>query len=335
MRLSNDFLEKVWYSSHPVSLLLLPVAWLYTLVISIRRLCFQAGIFPVTQVDAPVIVVGNITVGGTGKTPLVLWLVDYFRQKGLKPGIVSRGYGGQDAARPQQVRADSNPELVGDEPVLIARNTLSPVAIAKKRRLAAEQLIQHYKCNLIICDDGLQHYGLGRDIEIAVIDGQRRFGNERCLPAGPLRETLGRLASVDLVVSKYKAMRHEYKMEYDYGDLVSLQNPEKRLPLEELAGQEVHAVAGIGNPERFFSHLRHHNIHVIKHTYPDHHPFQEEDIRFQDGLPVVMTEKDAVKCFPFSGSVHWYLPIKAKLPEAFSIRLDNLMKEIVDGQKTA
>ncbi|MEQ8428333.1 MAG: tetraacyldisaccharide 4'-kinase [Gammaproteobacteria bacterium] len=331
MSSANEFFEKLWYSSHPLGLLLVPVAWCYALVIIIRRLCYQSGIFAINHIDAPVIVVGNITVGGTGKTPLVLWLVDYFRKKGLKPGVISRGYGGYESDSPQQVRPDSNPLLVGDEPVLIARNTLTPVAVAKERRLAAEELIKHYKCNLIICDDGLQHYGLGRDIEICVIDGQRRFGNERCLPAGPLREPLGRLHSVDMIVSKYKAARHEYKMDYTYGDLVSLKDNDKIMSIKELEGQEVHAVAGIGNPERFFAHLRNHNVHVIKHVFPDHHPFKAEDITFHDGLPVVMTEKDAVKCLSFANRVHWYLPIKASLPEAFSIRLDNLMKEAING----
>ncbi len=327
----DEFIEKVWYSSHPLGLLLVPLAWCYTLVIILRRVCYQSGIFAINQVAAPVIVVGNISVGGTGKTPLVLWLVDYFRQKGLKPGVISRGYGGRESARPQQVRPDSNPLLVGDEPVLIARNTLSPVAVARERLLAAEELIKHYNCNLIICDDGLQHYGLGRDLEICVIDGQRRFGNERCLPAGPLREPVGRLNSVDMIVSKYKAGRHEYKMEYEYGDLVSVRNPDTSMAISELAGQEVHAVAAIGNPERFFAWLRKHNIQIIKHVFPDHHPFQEEEIAFHDGLPVVMTEKDAVKCQQFSNPLHWYLPIRASLPEAFSIRLDNLMKEAMNG----
>ncbi len=338
MRLSSKSIEKIWYSSHPLALLLAPIGWLYALFIIIRRFCYQSGMLTMNQVDAPVIVVGNITVGGTGKTPLVLWLVDYFRQKGLKPGIISRGYGGQASSKPQQVRPDSNPELVGDEPVLLARNTLSPVAIATKRYRAAEELISHYKCNLIICDDGLQHYALDRDIEIAMIDGLRRFGNQRCLPAGPLREPLGRLKDVDMVVSKYKAMRHEYKMEYSHGDLVSLADNDKTLDISELAGQRVHAVAAIANPDRFFAYLRQQQLQLELHEFADHYVFQIEDVTFNDGAAVIMTEKDAVKCFNYAverdWKNHWYLPIKANLPEAFTIRLDNLMREVVNGQET-
>ncbi len=335
MLLPSEFIEKVWHSSHPLGILLAPLGWLYAGFIILRRLLYQSGAIAINQIDAPVIVVGNISVGGTGKTPLVLWLVEHFREKGLKPGIISRGHGGTDSKKPQQVRADSNPMLVGDEPVLLARNTLSPVAVARRRTEAAEELIKHYNCNLIICDDGLQHYALGRDLEIAVIDGQRRFGNQRCLPAGPLREPLSRLHSVDLVVSKYRAMRHEYKMDYEYSDLVCLTDANRTLKLSEFANHSVHAVAGIGNPERFFSQLRSQNLQIIKHQFPDHHPFTAEDIMFNDGLPIVMTEKDAVKCFAFATDNHWFLPVKAELPDAFSIRLDNLMKDIVNGQKTA
>lgn len=333
MFFSQERIEKLWYADHPLKYFLIPVSWIYVVIISIRRFCYQAGILTVKEVDAPVIIVGNISVGGTGKTPLVLWLVEHFRSKGLKPGIVSRGYGGIESAKPQQVRPDSNPKLVGDEPVLMARNTLSPVAVAKKRRLAAEQLIKHYKCNLIICDDGLQHYNLGRDIEIAVIDGVRRFGNNRCLPAGPLREPQSRLKNCDMIVSKFKAGRHEYKMDYEYGDLISLSNPEKQLKLSDLTGQQVHVIAGIGNPDSFFSYIRSHNIQVIKHEFSDHHLYSEEDIHFHDGLPVLMTEKDAVKCFSFASQPHWYMPLKANLSEAFTVRLENLMKDVIDGQK--
>ncbi len=265
----------------------------------------------------------------------MLWLCQYFRDKGLKPGVISRGYGGIVMNKPQQVRPDSSPKLVGDEAVLLARNTLSPVAVAKKRRLAAEELVKHYRCNIIICDDGLQHYAMQRDIEIAVIDGARRFGNGHCLPAGPLREPISRLESVDMIVSKFNYGRHEYKMDYEYADLIALATPDKTMSVEKLSGQKVHAVAGIGNPESFFSYLRNHNIQIIKHVFPDHYAFKKEDILFHDGLPVVMTEKDAVKCFSYANQSHWYLPIRAKLPEAFCIRLDNLMKEVVNGQKTA
>ena len=331
MKLPDDFINDVWYSRHIVSLLLLPFSWLYSLIVLLRRICYQTGLLAVNQIDAPVIIVGNISVGGTGKTPLVIWLAKYFKQKGFKPGIISRGYGGKPSKKPQQVRADSNPVVVGDEPVLIAKNTGCPVAIATQRRRAAEELLDHCSCNLIICDDGLQHYSLDRDIEIAVIDGQRRFGNGRCLPAGPLREPVSRLGSFDLVVSKNIAGRHEFKMEYIYSEPRSIAEPNQTLSIEEWSGKNVHAIAGIGNPDRFFAYLRNRKIKIIMHEYPDHYVYREEDICFDDGLPVVMTEKDAVKCVPFASVQHWYLPIKANLPETFTYRLDSFMKDILNG----
>lgn len=334
MLLSKEFIENIWQTKHPLGYLLLPLSWIYTLVIILRRLCYQSGLIAVNQIDVPVIIVGNISVGGTGKTPLVVWLAEYFKNKGFKPGIVSRGYGAQLSGKTQQVRADSDPRLVGDEPVLIAKRTACPVAVAVQRRKAAEELIEHCECNLILCDDGLQHYSLGRDIEIAVIDGQRRFGNNRCLPAGPLREPVSRLKSVDFVVSKYVAARHEYKMEYKYSDLVSLNDPAKTTPVKSFAGESVHVIAGIGNPDRYFSYLRNQKIKLIVHEFPDHHAFTAEDIKFNDGIPVVMTEKDAVKCTPYATQHHWYLPISATLPDSFTYRLDALMKDIINGQKT-
>ena len=332
--LTKESIENIWYTKHPLGIALLPISWLYSLIIILRRLCYQSGLIAVNQIDVPVIIVGNISVGGTGKTPLVIWLADYFKKKGFNPGIISRGYGGKLSGKSQQVRSDSNPELVGDEPVLIAKRTNCPVAIAKQRRRAAEELIEYCDCDLILCDDGMQHYSLGRDIEIAVIDGQRRFGNGHCLPAGPLREPISRLNSVDLVVSKYIAGRHEYKMEYTYGDLVSLLDPEHTIPVSSLNGQSVHAISGIGNPDRYYSYLRNNKLHIINHEFPDHYPFTKNDVNFDDGLPVVMTEKDAVKCSDFATKNHWYLPISATLPDSFSYRLEALMKDIIDGQKT-
>jgi tetraacyldisaccharide 4'-kinase len=332
--LSKEFIEKIWYSSHPLAIALLPLSWIYSLIIMLRRLCYQSGLIAVNQIDAPVIIVGNIAVGGTGKTPLVIWLAEYFKGKGFRPGIISRGYGGKFSGKSQQVRPDSNPTLVGDEPVLISKRTNCPVAIAVQRRKAAEELIEHCGCNLILCDDGMQHYSLGRDLEIAVIDGQRRFGNGHCLPAGPLREPITRLKTVDFVVSKYTAGRHEYKMEYTYGDLVWLKDPSRTMPVSELNGQSVHAISGIGNPNRYYSYLRNNKLHIINHEFPDHHPFTKEDVTFHDSLPVVMTEKDAVKCTDYATEHHWYLPITAVLPESFTYRLEALMKDIIDGQKT-
>ncbi len=328
--LSPEFIEDLWYGKHPLSILLAPLGWMYALVMYVRRMIYQSGLIPVQRLKAPVIVIGNLTVGGTGKTPLVIWLAKFLIEKGYSPGIVSRGYRGKVKEWPQQVRADSNPDLVGDEPVLIAKRTGCPVAISPRRRIAAEELVGRVGCNIILSDDGLQHLALPRDIEIAVVDGLRRFGNQRCMPAGPLREPLSRISSVDMVISNGATGRHEYMMEYIYGDLVSLGDENEQMEIETISGSTVHAIAGIGNPARFFSYLRGKKLQVIKHEYPDHHEYSATDIQFGDGLPVVMTEKDAVKCIKFASKEHWYLPIIAKLPEAFEHRFEVLLKEIID-----
>ena len=327
--LVKEFIENIWYSKHPFGIVLLPLSWIYSLIVVVRRLCYRSGLIAVNQVSVPVIIVGNISVGGTGKTPLVIWLAEYFKKKGFKPGIISRGYGGKFAGKTQQVRADSNPSLVGDEPVLIAKRTNCSVAIAVKKSRAAEELIEYCDCNLIICDDGMQHYSLNRDIEIAVIDGQRRFGNQRCLPAGPLREPISRLKTVDLVVSKYIAGRHQYKMEYIYGDLVSLIDPDHTISISSLKGASVHVISGIGNPDKYHSYLRNNKLHIICHEFSDHYPYKKKDVVFEDDFPVVMTEKDAVKCIDYATKDYWYLPIIAVLPDSFTYRLEAFMKDII------
>ena len=331
----DQFLEKLWYENHRLSVVLAPLAWLYGAAMWLRRLGYIAGLLPVGELPVPVIVVGNITVGGTGKTPLVIWLAQFLKEKGFRPGIVSRGYGGRPSKVPQQARPDSNPELVGDEPVLLAQRTGCPVAVSPHRFVAARELVKHTGCNVILCDDGLQHYALGRDIEIAVLDGDRRFGNGRCLPAGPLREPASRLQSVDMVVANGKAGKSEFLMEYTPLPLRSLADDSRRIQVDNLRGREVHAVAGIGNPVRFFSYLRSQGLNIIKHAFPDHHPFRAADFRFGDELPIVMTEKDAVKCRRFATDRFWYLPIEAVLPAAFQHRLGVLLEELADGQEAA
>lgn len=331
MNQAKAFVENIWYTDHPLGLLLLPVSWLYILFVKLRRWCYRSGVIAVKRLETPIIIVGNITVGGTGKTPLVIWLVEYFKAKGFRPGVIGRGYAGKPSKKPQQVQADSNPFTVGDEPVLIARNTGCPVAVSVQRQRAAAALIKHCGCNLILSDDGLQHYALGRDIEIAVIDGHRRFGNGYCLPAGPLRETISRLETVDFVIGKHIADGNEYRMDYVYRDLVSVCDQNRQLPIEAFRGKSVHAIAGICNPDHYFAYLSKHGLNIIVHKFADHHRYSTNDINFNDGLPVVMTEKDAVKCTDFADERHWYLPIRAALPRSFAGRLDALMKERING----
>ncbi|MBI1732124.1 MAG: tetraacyldisaccharide 4'-kinase [Gammaproteobacteria bacterium] len=335
--IDHDLLDRIWYGNHWLSALLAPLGWGYAAAVWLRHTAFLSGLVPVRDLPVPVIVVGNVTVGGTGKTPLVIWLVEFLLSEGWRPGIVSRGYGGRMTHHPQQVRPDSSPDMVGDEPVLIAQRTRRPVAVCTRRTVAAEELIRHTDCDIIVCDDGLQHLALGRDVEIAVIDGDRRFGNGRCLPAGPLRDLPGRVQSVDLVVANGRAARGEFLMEYGPLPLRSLRDPARTQDVGALKGRDVHAVAGIGNPARFFSFLRRREIHIVKHEFPDHHRYQPADLLFEDHLPVVMTEKDAVKCREFATDTDewWYLPVEARMPDAFPHRLRNLLREIANGQKAA
>ncbi len=329
--LTEKFLQQLWYGKHPLSYLLLPLSWLYCGFVTVRRAAYVVGLLPVQKVSVPVLVVGNISVGGTGKTPLIIWLAEFFKASGMRPGIVSRGYGGAATHWPQQVRADSNPAIVGDEPVLIAQRTHCPVAVSPKRYIAAKELLEHTDCDIILCDDGLQHLSLYRDIEIAVIDGDRRFGNGHCLPAGPLRESLSALNKVDMLVSNTNAAKNEFLMTYKPAGLIALNDEDKFLQPESLRGKEVHAVAGIGNPRRFYSYLRSMGIKLIKHEFPDHYNYRAMDINFTDDLPVVMTEKDAVKCREFANDKCWYVKIEVEMSMAFQHRLKILLKELNDG----
>ncbi len=318
-------LDHYWYTRSPWLLLLTPLSLLFRVVVGARRLAYRVGIKRSTRVSLPVIVVGNITVGGTGKTPLVVWLAGYLREKGYAPGIVSRGYGGTASHWPQQVRADSDPAVVGDEAVLLAATTGCPMAVAPDRVAAAQALVDQGGCDVIISDDGLQHYALQRDIEIAVIDGVRRFGSGFLLPAGPLREPLKRLQQVDLVVVNGLGDGDEHRMTLQQSDAHNLQDPDRVCALQGFCSQRVHAVAGVGHPERFFRALQQAGLQLDSHTFPDHHAFRPEDIRFGDGRPVIMTEKDAVKCRHFATQDDWYVPVEASLSGKFREQLDALL----------
>ena len=323
-------IESLWYGRHPLALLLAPFSWLYLSALACRRFMYVTGILPVTRLPVPVIVVGNLTAGGTGKTPLVIWLARYLQALAYKPGIVSRGYGG--AAQPEALRveADSDPALVGDEPVMLAQRTGCPVVVAPDRVKAAQALLRQTDCDILLSDDGLQHTSLARDVEIVVIDGKRRFGNGRCLPAGPLREPAARLDAVDLVVAGGSAATGEYLMEYTGLPVTSLDGRQETA-LAGFREQRVHAVAGIGYPERFFSMLRRNGIDIEEHAFPDHHAFRRADLEFGDPAAVLMTEKDAVKCRRFGLENAWYVPVDVELPETFERKLKDLLEEVRDG----
>ncbi len=318
-------LERIWYGNHPVSVLLAPLGWLFCAAVALRRAAYRVGLARSYDLGVPVIVVGNLTVGGTGKTPLVIWLVEHLRTQGFEPAVVARGYGGQARRWPQQVRPDSDPVTVGDEPVLIAQRTRCAIAVGPNRVEAAAGLIAKSGCNVLISDDGLQHLRLRRDVEIVVVDGDRRFGNSRCLPVGPLREPKSRLKHVDMVVCNgTSGLRGEFGMRLVPTGAVNLVGDESR-EMIQFRGLAVHAVAGIGFGERFFGMLRRFGLRIIEHRFPDHHAYTAADVTFDDDLPVLMTEKDAVKCRRYADVRHWYVPVVAQLPEQFPYRLNRLL----------
>lgn len=320
MRFLSDVkrLDHYWYHDNAVSRLLAPLSWVFCALATLRRIAYRRGWRRATRVGVPIVVVGNITVGGSGKTPVVVWLVDYLQRCGKRVGVVSRGYGGKAQTWPLPVTADSEPALVGDEPVLIARRTGVPMAVGPDRVAAAVDLLARYELDVIVADDGLQHYRLARDVEVAVVDGRRGLGNGRCLPAGPLRERPSRLAEVDVVLTN--GGNGPDAIQLTGSTLVNLKDG-RREALAIFEGRRVHAVAAIGDPQRFFDSLRLAGLEVVEHPFPDHYPFVVADIAFDDGLPVVMTEKDAVKCAGFARDHHWYLPVEARVPEAVGRRI--------------
>lgn len=310
-----SWIERSWYNKSPLVVLLLPFTLLFWVLSSTRRFLYRKNLLRSTRVDATVIVVGNISVGGNGKTPLTVFLCHWLKQNGYRPGVVSRGYGGRGVNYPTIVDAQSEPEQVGDEAVMMKRHIGCPLVVDPKRSRGATYLIDNHQCNVILCDDGLQHYALQRDIEIVVIDGQRRFGNGFLLPMGPLRESQKRLNSVDFKVTNGgKVKVDEYLMSLEPGQLVNVKYPQQTKPIASL-NRSVVAAAAIGNPKRFFDLLMSKNVKIKEVlTFNDHHLFMESDLPKET---VIMTEKDAVKCRHFAHDDWWYLPVSAKLTEHF------------------
>lgn len=311
-----------WYRGQPIFWLLLPLSLLFLIITAVRRWAYARGLLTSYRAPVPVIVVGNITVGGTGKTPLVLALVERLRTAGYRPGIVSRGYGGESANYPRLVAAEDSASEVGDEPLLLAQRTQVPVVIDPKRGRGVQALLASADCDVIICDDGLQHLALQRDIEIVVIDGMRGFGSGLPLPAGPLRELPSRLKTVDFCVSNGEFLE---RASADFQPYVMRLAAEAWQPVsvattdasQPEVGSAVQAVAGIGHPERFFSMLRQQGYVVTGHAFVDHHAYLEADLSFDTKQALVMTEKDAVKCRHMALNNAWYVPVKAQLPDTF------------------
>jgi tetraacyldisaccharide 4'-kinase len=332
------WLENQWARISLPHLVLVPASLAFRSAVALRHMLYRTGVLAATKLPIPVIVVGNITVGGTGKTPVVLWMVNYLCGHGMRPGIVSRGYGGA-AASPRQVTADSDPASCGDEPVMLAQRSGVPVWIGADRAAAACALLgNHPECDVIVTDDGLQHYRLARDVEIAVVDGARGFGNGLMLPAGPLREPVARLSEVDAVVINdpgpagiVMKCRAQFAMTLQSRGFQNLLNPDHRAAAELFHNRNVHAVAGIGNPRRFFEQLQRMGLAFTAHPFPDHHAFSAPDLALADADFIVMTEKDAVKCRSFATEKHWVLRVDAEIDPAFG---DLVLKKLgkSDGQ---
>lgn len=329
--MGDSFPELHWYRLSALSLALWPASLLYRLLVALRRLAYRSGALPAVRLPVAVIVVGNIVVGGTGKTPLVLWLASRLRRCGWKPGILSRGYRG-GAATPMAVVASSTADLVGDEPLLLARDSGCPVWIGRDRVKAASELLAvHPECNVLILDDGLQHYHLARDIEIAVEDA-RGEGNGLLLPAGPLREPASRRVDAWIANSAPPGIHSpSFRMDLRGDTFRCLATPHSRVAAAGFARKKLHAVAGIGNPKRFFDHLAQLGLATINHAFPDHHAYKASDLDFGDCEALLMTEKDAVKCEAFARE-HWYaLPVEAELAPSFF----NFILAKLNGLKTA
>jgi len=315
-------LQHHWYRISPLHLLLYPVSLIFRTLVALRRFLYRSGVFASPKFHVSIVIVGNISVGGTGKTPLTLWLAQQLIDDGWHPGIISRGYRRSNSkdVLPRCVSAEDSSDEVGDEPLLMAQRKLCPVWIGRDRpAVASALLLAHPECDIILSDDGLQHYRLHRDAEIVVIDGARRFGNGLLLPAGPLREPASRLNSVDaVVVNGGEAQANEFGMKLQGTRFHNLLNPEIVVSANELAGQRLQAIAGIGHPKRFFDHLKQLNLQCKTQAFSDHHDFTSSDLDFDNVDAILMTEKDAVKCAAFATEKHWVLRVDAQVDPALA-----------------
>jgi tetraacyldisaccharide 4'-kinase len=318
-------LETAWYNDAWWLHLLRPLEWLFRTATALRRAGYRRGLLPTFRPAKPVVVVGNINVGGTGKTPVVIALIEALHRRGIRPGVVCRGYGGNHAQLVHTVKDGSDPARCGDEALLIYERTNCPCVTAPSRVDAVKMLLRDFAVDVVICDDGLQHYALARDIEIVMYDAQTGFGNGRCLPAGPLRETVHRLESVDFVLARHGATLGS-SVCYRLDGIVNVQSGEVSDASPRDIGTEVYAVAGIGQPNAFFSTLRALGFNLHIHRFPDHHEYRTEDLSAMKGKPILMTEKDAVKCRALVGNNAWYLKVSATLPEAVTRAVVSLVK---------
>ncbi len=309
----DDFLRRTWRERSLITYALWPISLAYSSLVEARRIGYSTGLFAVEKFTHPIIVIGNLTVGGTGKTPLTIWAVNCLRDAGYSPGVISRGYGRRNSRRTRMVNGTSTAREVGDEPLLIWRHSGAPVAVAERRADAVRMLLREANCDIFVSDDGLQHLAIDSDLKVVLIDGEERFGNGYCLPAGPLREHSGRVHSFDLKIVNGIATADEYAMDCQFTEAVNLLDPTKRMPLSDFVDQKVTAIAGIRHPHKFFNMLADAGIHSDNHSFADHYdyvPSDFESILDLDG-PLLMTEKDAVKCMQFAAANWWYVGIEA------------------------
>lgn len=315
----TDRLLNAWYTGHPALGLLRPLETLYRRVVNGKRARFLAGQGDIYKAPVPVLVVGNITVGGTGKTPMILWMIEHCRRRGLRVGVVSRGYGAKPPSFPWRVSAEQSPSEAGDEPLLIVQRSGVAMMIDPDRSQAVRALLNAEPLDMILSDDGLQHYRLARDLELVLIDAVRGLGNRRCLPAGPLREPVERLNSIDALLYNGTADDREdgFGFVLKPTALVNLRSGERQALNYFPAGQALHAVAGIGNPQRFFNTLEGLHWQPVPHAFADHALYSANVLSFTPALPLVMTEKDAVKCRAFAADDWWYLAVDAEPSPGF------------------
>ena len=324
--LAHDLILRVWQRKNALFyLILVPLSWLFGGLVALRRGLYKRGILQSQALTVPVIVVGNINLGGSGKTPVVMWLVQQLKQRGYKPGVISRGYGAHIGA-PISVNASSQASDVGDEPLLIFKRCACPVFVSANRVQAGQSLLKaHHDCNVIISDDGLQHYALKRDVEIAVVNNDTLEG-AWLLPAGPMRESSRRLNEVDAIVfNGKKTLDSAFEMQLTGAQFYNLQNSNLKAKAADFVGKNVKAIAGIGKPERFFEHLRNLGLTFAGISFDDHHAFSAADLAKLNCDALIMTEKDAVKCHEFAQAHHWVLPVEANIDAGL---LDVLLKKI-------
>lgn len=327
----SDCLIASWYGQRKSFGWLAPLAKLYAKQALKRREDYLSGKKTAYKAPVPVIVVGNITVGGTGKTPMILWLIDYLRARGLTVGVVSRGYGAKPPSFPWRVTAEQTAKETGDEPLLIVKRSQVPLVIAPNRADAVKHLLATEKIDIILCDDGLQHYQLARDLELVMIDAARGLGNGYCLPLGPLREPATRLQTVDAIIYNGAEQDRDdgYAMQLQPTQLINVATGEQQTLDYFQQGQQLHAVAAIGNPQRFFNTVQGLGWQVIPHPFKDHAVFDQASLTFAEPYPVIMTEKDAVKCQGFAQPNWWYLKVTTQPSTTFVTWFAQKITELV------